>query len=268
MLASGFSNAPLSKYLVMAVVAASLMASITDTKHLFFIMVRPHIFDYRQFWRCLTWPLVYTNSSEVLFSAMTLYQLRIIERLWGSRKFASFLLSTLPYTVLLPPLVLMLVIRPLSLFHINYLPAGPTAIIFALLAQYHAAIPYMYKYQVSATNSSHSTTSSSIINLTSKATSYVLPVQLALSQLPGSAIVAAVGWLVGYAYRREILPGAATWRIPDMGAGKRERERFEGLRRRMEGEAATASGSSRVEETEGGRRRTIGGQLLDQFRGS
>jgi hypothetical protein len=88
MLASGFSNAPLSKYLVMAVVAGALVASITDTKHLFFIMVKPHISDYRQLWRCLTWPLVYTNSTEVLFSAMTLYQLRIIERLWGSRKFA------------------------------------------------------------------------------------------------------------------------------------------------------------------------------------
>ncbi|THX27467.1 hypothetical protein D6D12_05480 [Aureobasidium pullulans] len=268
MLASGFSNAPLSKYLVMAVVAASLLASITDSKHLFWIMVKPHISDYRQLWRCMTWPLLYTNSTEVLFSAMTLYQLRIIERLWGSRKFASFLISTLPYTVLLPPLLLIVVIRPLSLFNINYLPAGPTAIIFALLAQYHAAIPYMYKYQLSASDNSSPSTTSSAINLTSKSTSYLLPLQLALSQLPGSAIVAAVGWLVGYAYRREILPGAATWRIPDWSAGKRERERFEGLRRRMEGEAATASGSTRGEENEGGRRRTIGGQLLDQFRGS
>jgi len=88
MLASGFSNAPLSKYLIMAVVAASLVATITDSKHLFWIMVKPHISDYRQLWRCMTWPLLYTNSTEVLFSAMTLYQLRIIERLWGSRKFA------------------------------------------------------------------------------------------------------------------------------------------------------------------------------------
>ena len=73
---------------IMAVVAASLLASITDSKHLFWIMVKPHISDYRQLWRCMTWPLLYTNSTEVLFSAMTLYQLRIIERLWGSRKFA------------------------------------------------------------------------------------------------------------------------------------------------------------------------------------
>lgn len=96
MLASGFSNAPLSRYLVMGVVAASLMATMTDSKHLFWIMVKPHISDYRQFWRCMTWPLLYTNSTEVLFAAMTLYQLRIIERLWGSRKFAVCPASSSP----------------------------------------------------------------------------------------------------------------------------------------------------------------------------
>ena len=29
----------------------------------------------------------YTNSTEVLFATMTLYQLRVIERLWGTRKY-------------------------------------------------------------------------------------------------------------------------------------------------------------------------------------
>lgn len=29
----------------------------------------------------------YTNSTEVLFAVMTIYHLRVIERLWGSRKF-------------------------------------------------------------------------------------------------------------------------------------------------------------------------------------
>lgn len=33
----------------------------------------------------------YNNSPELLFAAMSLYQLRIIERLWGSRKFAVHL---------------------------------------------------------------------------------------------------------------------------------------------------------------------------------
>lgn len=30
----------------------------------------------------------FTNSTEVLFAVLTFYQLRVIERLWGSRKFA------------------------------------------------------------------------------------------------------------------------------------------------------------------------------------
>jgi len=30
----------------------------------------------------------YTNATEVIFAALTVYQLRLIERLWGSRKFA------------------------------------------------------------------------------------------------------------------------------------------------------------------------------------
>lgn len=30
----------------------------------------------------------FTNSTEVLFGVLTFYQLRVIERLWGSRKFA------------------------------------------------------------------------------------------------------------------------------------------------------------------------------------
>jgi hypothetical protein len=30
----------------------------------------------------------FTNSTEVLFGVLTFYQLRVVERLWGSRKFA------------------------------------------------------------------------------------------------------------------------------------------------------------------------------------
>ena len=104
------------------------------------------------------------------------------------------------------------------------------------------------------------------ILLTSKSTSYLLPLQLALAQLPGSALAAAVGWLVGFAYRRDILPGVAKWRIP-MGlyGGRQPKERYDTLRRRMEGEVGRATG---VEDTaERARRRGVVGGLIDQFRG-
>ena len=88
MLSSGFKDAPVSRNLVFGIAAASLLVSITDTKYYFYIQIEPHLWQYHQIWRILIYQLCYTNSSEVLFAAMTLYNLRVIERLWGSRKFA------------------------------------------------------------------------------------------------------------------------------------------------------------------------------------
>lgn len=106
MLASGFTNAPITQLLLLGIVGSAIIASLTDTKYFLWIEVRPHLLDYWQYWRLLTWQLAYTNSAEVLFAAMTFYQLRVIERLWGSRKFAvghhhssSILNSILGYTI-------------------------------------------------------------------------------------------------------------------------------------------------------------------------
>ncbi|KAH9840345.1 DSC E3 ubiquitin ligase complex subunit 2-like [Teratosphaeria destructans] len=269
MIASGFTNAPVTKYLIIGVVLSALLASITDTKYFFWIEVRPHLLDYGQFWRLLTWQLCYTNSTEVLFAAMTLYQLRVVERLWGSQKFASFIISTFLYTALLPPVLLTVVVRPLTAGYINYLPAGFTTLIFALLAQYHAAVPYIYKYRLSSSVPQPGSPTASReygMNLTSKSTSYLIPLQLALSQLPGSAIAAGVGWIIGFAYRREILPGAARWRVPGwlLGEGQ-QKERYDSLRRRMEGEAGRATGVEAPQDET--RRRGIMGGVIDQFRG-
>ncbi len=85
---------------------------------------------------------------------------------------------------------------------------------------------------------------------------------------------------MGYAWRSEILPGAARWRVPGWVAGKQQRyegRRYEGLRRRLEGEATAAAsgvegqgqGQGQGQGGEGGRqRRTLGTQILDQFRGA
>ena len=94
MLASGFTNAPITQLLLLGVVGSAIIASLTDTKYFLWIEVRPHLLDYWQYWRLLTWQLAYTNSAEVLFAAMTFYQLRVIERLWGSRKFAVGITTT------------------------------------------------------------------------------------------------------------------------------------------------------------------------------
>ncbi|KAL7775011.1 hypothetical protein CFE70_005927 [Pyrenophora teres f. teres 0-1] len=260
MISSGFTNAPVSQFLVFGTVIGALLASVTDTRYYLHIQVVPHIWGYGQFWRFLSWQ--------------------------------SFLLATLPYTTLLPPLLLTFVLRPLSLGRLNYLPAGPTSILFALLANYYAAVPYTYRYKISPwAASSPSTTSSSSqqpntpsptalwsrsLTLTSKSLSYLPPLQLALSQFPGSLLAAAVGWGVGTAYRRELLPGATRWRVPGWMVGEEKKGGFEGLRARLDAEREREGGGTGLAtgilagETggEGARqRRTLGDMVAEQFRG-
>ncbi|KAK2734232.1 hypothetical protein FQN55_002849, partial [Onygenales sp. PD_40] len=88
MLSSGFAGAPVTKYGVLFLITSSILVSVADVKYMMYIQVVPHLWEYWQVWRMVVWPICYINSGEVLFAAMLLYQLRVIERLWGSRKFA------------------------------------------------------------------------------------------------------------------------------------------------------------------------------------
>lgn len=85
---SGFSNAPISRLLVLATVVSSIFTTLSDSKVFFYINIEPHFWTYHQFWRVFVWQLAYANSTEVLFAAMAFYNLRIIERMWGTKKFA------------------------------------------------------------------------------------------------------------------------------------------------------------------------------------
>lgn len=153
----------------------------------------------------------------------------------------------------------------------NYLPAGPTPLIFAVLSQYHAIIPHIYKYRMALTTASPSTSDDAVgVTFSDKSYRYFLALQLALFQWPGSLLGALVGWIVGYAWRSDLLPGAMTrWRIPGWAVGMKtpkSSQEFEGLRRRLEGENATSATTSSIQEhdeTEAGRRRTLG-QVLEQ----
>lgn len=156
-------------------------------------------------------------------------------------------MTVVPYTTIVTPLLLALILRPLSLGTLNYLPSGPTAVIFALLAQYHASIPHTFNYRVSTTtggNSGRRDTSSNeaigdgnannnnnnskrslTISLSDKSTTYLVAAQLALSQFPASLLPAFIGWAIGFAWRADVLPGSRTWRVPAWVLGEKESRR-------------------------------------------
>lgn len=298
MLSTGLTNAPLTKLLLIYTLTTSTLLSILDAKHLAAIHVSPHLGTYHQFWRCLIWQFAgYSNSTEALFAAICIYHCRVVERAWGARKMATFVAGVALYSTLLTPLVLVLVLRPLSAGYLNYLPSGLTAVVFALLAQYYAGIPHVFRYNVSTSTSTSASTSevasaspapdkSLTLLLSDKSITYLVASQLAFSQFPATILPAAVGWFVGLAWRAEVLPGAGRFRVPAWVVGEREvprlrrgsagERRYDDFRRRLEGEVAAASGSSgagpgaegRGDDAVQGQRQRRNAGFMDRLRGA
>jgi membrane associated rhomboid family serine protease len=284
MLASGFMNTPITKSLILSLISTSLVASIADLKHLLPIRPTPHLYPYLQFWRLCTWQIAYTSSTDLLFATLLLYQFRVLERLWGSRKFISFLCVSAIWTGLLAPALLSTVVRLVSWGRWNYLPGGMTGLVFAALAAWGEEVPRLYRYKIvtgSPDPRSGSNDTPGVI-LSDKTTTYVMAAQLALSQFPYSLLAASVGWIVGLAWDGDLLPGRMNaWRIPrwllgDFGVkSAAERECYEGLRRRLEEEGGRSDGMRAsgvdgiIDAVDGeARRRPMMRQVADYFRGA
>jgi membrane associated rhomboid family serine protease len=255
------AGTPVSRLLLVGVVSTSIAASLLDLKHYSFILIDTHLWRYRQLWRLLTYQLCYTNSTEVLFAAITLHNLRMVERMWGPRKYASFLVIAYMITSIVPPLILT-TLRPLAPGLFNYMPAGLTPVVFAVLAQFHAMVPHIYKYRIATPQTQSNTEPFVGVTLSDKSYKYAIALHLALLQWPGSVIGAVVGWVVGYSWREGLLPpSVVSWRLPEWLVGRvtqRRSAELEGLRRRLEsgdGDAAVATGVDAQAENAAERRR-------------
>lgn len=148
----------------------------------------------------------------------------------------------------------------------NYLPPGPTPVIFAALAQYHASIPGVYKFKLlTSSAATDSDGDGPGVTLSDKFYVYFLSAQLALCQPPGSMLAAAVGWVIGYAWRMDLLP-KSKWRLPGWLFKDSQAGEFENLRRRLRDEdGVTTEGAQAAAPAAP---RPLVRQVLDQFRGS
>ena len=64
MISSGFTNAPVTQFLVFGTVIGALLAAITDSRFYLHIQVVPHLWQYGQFWRCGVWMVCFTDFVE------------------------------------------------------------------------------------------------------------------------------------------------------------------------------------------------------------
>lgn len=241
---SGFTSTPTTRTLLALLLATSIGASVLSIKHYLPLKPIPHLWPYLQLWRVFTFQLAYTSSTELLFSAAIVYQLRVLERLWGSRKFASFIVAA-SALCMVGIVSLGLVLKILSGGWWSYIPAGMTGTVIACVAVWRREVPRLGGFKILLENDERRIRAGTArgVDFSDKWTMYVLAAQLALSQFPYGLVPAFVGWIVGSAWREELVPaGLVRWRVPgwlvgeDSSAKRRGQRQYEGLRRRLEEE--------------------------------
>jgi len=199
---SGFSNAPISKGILILVTTGSLLASIFKIKYV--ELEFSGLFEKYQIYRFITSQFVFSHTGEMLFGMFLLYFFRLFERQMGSSKFGSFAFLSFLLS-LFTELILLLIFRPKDI------TSGPYGFIFAMFVLYFFDIPVSVRSRVAG------------FNVTDKSFIYLLGIQLLLSKFPLSLIAGVSGILSGFGYRFDII-GLRKFEFPNFV--KRFCERF------------------------------------------
>jgi hypothetical protein len=147
-----------------------------------------------QLWRLFTNHLFFTNPGELLFGLLLLYHFRLFERQMGVVKFGSFAFVSVVASTLAQ--VALYVVSPSST-----LSSGPYSFIFSCLVLFFTSIPSTYRFQLCG------------VSATDKLFTYILAVQLLLSNPPNSIFSGLCGILGGLAYKSDLL-GLSRWKLP------------------------------------------------------
>ncbi|ORY90751.1 hypothetical protein BCR35DRAFT_274736 [Leucosporidium creatinivorum] len=185
-----FAGAPVSKGLIIVLCFCSILAAIASRQYLFNVPLSPHLTRDRQLWRLPIHHLVFANSSELFLGVLLLFYTSVpVERSFGSRKFASFLVVNAGLATVIEFVALILGSR----LGFHTIPAGPFAIIFSIFFQSRRLIPTSFHWKVFG------------VEITNRIAGYVLAVQLISSQPPASIVVSLIGVLSSQLYLSNFL---------------------------------------------------------------
>ncbi|EGG03762.1 uncharacterized protein MELLADRAFT_108961 [Melampsora larici-populina 98AG31] len=141
---STFANAPITKVAVLGCSLISFLLS--NHQDLLDLPLKPELTQNLQFWRILSHHFVCSDLIDVLLIVILLWNVSIpIERIFGSIKYASFLLVTIIMGSFLELLVLVIGNR---LFDYQAIPSGPFLIAFSILYQHQKLIPSLHDYDL------------------------------------------------------------------------------------------------------------------------
>ncbi|XP_050188663.1 ubiquitin-associated domain-containing protein 2 [Myiozetetes cayanensis] len=190
---NGFYKAPLSKSLLLVLSAISILLTLLFQHYQkFFAYNLQAIKEDFQIWRLVCGRTICLDLKDTFCSSLLIYNFRIFERRYGSRKFSSFLLGAWMLSALFD-LLLVEITQYIFGITINSLPSGFLGPVFALFVPFYSSIPRVQVTQVLG----H-------FSITNKSLVYILGLQLLTS---GSYIwiLALSGLISGICYNSSIL---------------------------------------------------------------
>nr|XP_045725607.1 ubiquitin-associated domain-containing protein 2 [Mirounga angustirostris] len=190
---SGPDKAPLSKGLLLVPSALSLLlALLLPHCQRFFVYDLQAVKDDFQIWRLICGRIICLDLKDTFCSSLLIYNFRIFERRYGSRKFASFLLGSWVLSALVDFVLVEAVWYFFGIAAAGNLPSGFLAPVFALFVPFYCSIPRIQVAQILGP-----------LSITNKTLIYILGLQLFTS---GSYIwiVAISGLASGICYNSQV----------------------------------------------------------------
>ncbi|XP_045884222.1 ubiquitin-associated domain-containing protein 2 isoform X2 [Meles meles] len=146
---SGLYKAPLSKGLLLVPSALSLLlALLLPHCQRFFVYDLQAVKDDFQIWRLICGRIICLDLKDTFCSSLLIYNFRIFERRYGSRKFASFLLGSWVLSVLVDFILVEAVWYFFGIAAAGNLPSGFLAPVFALFVPFYCSIPRIQVAQI------------------------------------------------------------------------------------------------------------------------
>ncbi|XP_064412988.1 ubiquitin-associated domain-containing protein 2 [Latimeria chalumnae] len=196
-------KAPLSKSLLLVLTALSFLVTVAFQHYqkVFIYNLQVIKKDF-QIWRVICGRIICLDLKDLFCSSLLIYNFRIFERRYGSKKFASFLLGSWVLSGLFD-LLLVEAVQYAFGVKVNILPSGFLGPIFALFVPFYCSIPRVQVTQILGQ-----------FAITNKTLVYILGLQL-LTSSSYTWIVALSGLVSGILYYKNVFSIQGFLSIPD-----------------------------------------------------
>uniref|UniRef100_A0A8C0MKE3 UBA domain containing 2 n=1 Tax=Canis lupus familiaris TaxID=9615 RepID=A0A8C0MKE3_CANLF len=142
-------KAPLSKSLLLVPSALSLLlALLLPHCQRFFVYDLQAVKEDLQIWRLICGRIICLDLKDTFCSSLLIYNFRIFERRYGSRKFASFLLGSWVLSALVDLILVEAMWYFFGIATAGNLPSGFLAPVFALFVPFYCSIPRIQVAQI------------------------------------------------------------------------------------------------------------------------